>query len=245
MSSANILTIQAVPTAKYTPCLDELRLGWDTVEWFAEDGRAGIKITRSISPFLTATVTPSCDVSGATRVDSGFPDIERYEAIESQAPEIGITIIPSADRPLLWSRLLVERLEGTEVDDRPVIFTIDENVDHQVGPRVNQALLSNQFVWIVSELGAEEGTVELRGSDPDLTARGVSTTRALELIDDSVPDVFYRGNWYFTFEGGCITYEFNAKGRLAETIAADAEDAFGFYPASVVVEEARRQGMGF
>lgn len=245
VSSANILTIQAVPTAKYTPCLDELRIGWDTVEWFAEDGRAGFKITRSISPFLTATVTPSCDVSGATRVDSGLPDIQRYEAIESQAPEIGITIIPSADRPLLWSRLLVERLEGTEVDDRPVIFTIDENVDHQVGSRVNQALLSNQFVWIVSELGAEEGTVELRGSDPSLTARGVSTSRALELIDDSVPDVFYRGNWYFTFEGGCITYEFNAKGRLAETVAADAEDALGFYPASIVVEEARRLGMDF
>ena len=247
VSSANILTIQAVPSAKYTPCLDELRLGWDTVEWFAEDGRAGIKITRSISPFLTATVTPSCDVSDAIRVDSGIPDIERYEAIESQAPEIGITIIPSAERPLLSSGLLVERLEGTEVDDRPVVFTIDENVDGQVGPRVTQALLTSQFVWVISELDAEEGTVELRSNDPGLTGlgRGVSTTEALELIDDSVADVFYRGNWYFTFEGGCITYEFNAKGRLAETVANDAEDALGFYPASLVVEVARRQGMDF
>ena len=244
VSAANILTIQAVPTAKYTPCLDELRLGWDTVEWFAEDGRAGFKITRSISPFFTATVTPACDVSGATKVESGFPDIERYEDIESQATEIGITIIPSADRPLLSSRLLVDRLEGTEVDDRPVIFTIDENVDQQVGPRVNNALLTNDYVWVISELGAEEGTVELRSNDPALTGRGsgVSTTVALELIDESVPDVLYRGDWYFTFEGGCITYEFNAKGRLAETVAADAEDAFGFYPASIVVEEAKRQG---
>jgi hypothetical protein len=245
ISSANILTIQSVPTAKYTPCLDELRLGWDSVEWFAEDGQAGIKITRSISPFLTATVTPSCDVTDAVRVDSGFPDIERYEAIESQAPEIGITIIPSAERPLLSSRLLVERLEGTEVDDRPVVFTIDENVDRQVGPRVNQALLTNQFVWVISELDAEEGTVELRSNNPELTGRGVSTTEALELIHDSVADVFYRGDWYFTFEGGCITYEFNAKGRLAETVANDAEDALGFYPASLVVERARREGMDF
>jgi hypothetical protein len=247
VSSANILTIQSVPTAKYTPCLNELRLGWDTVEWFAEDGRAGIKITRSISPFLTATVTPSCDVSDATRVESGFPDIERYEAIESQATEIGITIVPSAERPLLSSRLLVERLEGTEVDDRPVIFAIDENVDHQVGPRVNQALLTNQFVWVISDLGAEAGTVELRSNDPGLAGlgRGVSTTEALELIDDSVPDVLYRGNWYFIFEGGCITYEFNATDRLAETVAADAEDALGFYPASLVVESVRRDGLDF
>jgi hypothetical protein len=245
ISSANILTIQSVPTAKYTPCLNELRLGWDSVEWFAEDGRAGIKITRSISPFLTATVTPSCDVSAATRVDSGFPDIERYEAIESQATEIGITVVPSAERPLLSSRLLVDRLEGTEVDNRPVIFAIDDNVDQQVGPRVNLALLSSQYVWIVSELDAEEDTVQLRSSDPSAVGSGLSPTEALDKIEDSVPDVFYRGNWYFTFEGGCITYEFNAKGRLAETIAADAEDALGFYPASVVVEGARREGLDF
>ena len=244
VSSANILTIQAVPTAKYTPCLDELRLGWDTVEWFAEDGRAGFKITRSISPFLTATVTPSCDISGAVRVDSGFPDIERHEAIESQPTEIGITVVPEGERPLLSSRLLLERLEGTEVDDRPVVFTLDENVDHQVAPRVNQALLTSHFVWVISELGAEEGTIELRSKDPALNdlGRGVSTNRAFELIEDAVPEVFYRGDWYFTFEGGCITYEFNAKGRLAETVASDAEDALGFYPASVVVEEAKRQG---
>lgn len=42
VSSSNVMTVQAVPTAKYTPCLQELRLGWDSVEWFAENGRAGI-----------------------------------------------------------------------------------------------------------------------------------------------------------------------------------------------------------
>ena len=140
--------------------------------------------------------------------------------------------------------LLIERLEGTEVDDRPVIFTIDENVDHQVGPRVNHAFLTNQYVWVISELGAEEETIELRSNDAVLIdlGRGVSTNRAFELIEDTVPDVFYRGDWYFTFEGGCITYEFNARGRLAETVASDAEDALGFYPASIVVEEAKRRG---
>ena len=237
VSAANILTIQAVPDAKYTPCLDELRLGWDTVEWFAEDGRAGFKITRSISPFLTATVTPSCDVTGATQVESEYEDIQRYEDIESHAVDIGITIIPSAERPLLAARLLVADLEGTEIDDRPVVFTIDENINQQVGHRVNFALLQDQYVWVMSELDAEEETVELRSNYPAATGRGVSIVRALELIDDSLPDVFYRGNWYFTFEGGCITYEFNASG--------DAEDALGFYPASVVVEVARRQGLDF
>ncbi len=243
VSAANVLTIQAVPTAEYTPCLDELPLGWDSVEWYAEDGRAGFKITRSISPFLTVEVTESCDVSGAIRVDSGSPDIERYEAIESQATEIGITIVPSAFRPLLSARLLVESLEGTEVNDRPVIFTIEEDLDRQVGERVDEALFSNDYVWVIGELGAEEATIEMRSNDPGAIARGVSSTVALELIGGSVPNVLYRGDWYFVFDGGCITYEFNATGRLAETVAADAEEAIGFYPASLVMEEMKRQGL--
>lgn len=243
VSSANILTIQAVPTAKYTPCLSESRVGWDTVEWFAEDGRAGIRITRSISPFLTATVTPACDFTGATRVESGYPDIERYEDIESQLPEIEVTIVPSSERALLRARLLVDDLEGSEIDGRPVIFNIDGDYEQQVGPRVNMAVLRHQFVWVVSELDAEEGTVELRGENIPATSRGLTPTEALDMIQESVPDVFYRGSWYFTFEGGCITYEFNAEGTLAETIAADAEEVFGFYPASLVIEGARRQGL--
>jgi hypothetical protein len=237
------LTIQAVPTAKYTPCLSESRVGWDTVEWYAEDGRAGIKISRSISPFLTATVTPSCDVTGATKVESGFPDIERFEDIESQLPEIAITVIPSSERALLWSRLLVDELAGSEIDSRPVVFSIDDNIEQQVGPRVNLAFLHNQYVWVVSELDAEEGTVELRGEDIPAIGRGLTPAEAFDVIEDFVPGVFYRGHWYFTFDGGCITYEFNAKGTLAETIAADAEEVFGFYPASVVVDGVGRENV--
>ena len=43
ISSSNILTVQAVPSAKYTPCLNELRVSWDSVDWFAEDGKAGLE----------------------------------------------------------------------------------------------------------------------------------------------------------------------------------------------------------
>ena len=94
------MTVQAVPTAKYTPCLNELRLGWDSVEWFAENGRAGIEIAEDFEPFLTATVTETCDTSEAVAVDSGYPDIKRFEDIESQQAEIEIVIVPSGEQPL-------------------------------------------------------------------------------------------------------------------------------------------------
>ncbi len=242
ISPRTILTIQAVPTAKYTPCLSETRVGWDTVEWFAKDGEAGFKISRSISPFLTATVTPACDIGDAIEVESGFPDIQRYENIESEPAEIGITVIPSSERTLIWSRLMLADLEGAEIDGRPVVFETDDAVEEQVGPRVNRAYLYDNYVWVISELDAEEGKVELRGQNLLQPGRGLTPAQALEVIEDNVPDVFYKGEWYFVFEGGCITYEFDARGTLAETIADDAEEAFGFYPASLVIEGAEREG---
>ncbi len=243
VSPANVMSVQAVPSARYTPCLNELRLGWDDVEWFGRDGEAGFKITRGFTPFLTATVTETCDISDATQVESGYPDIERYEAIDFEPVEIGITLIPADERPLLQAKMLVEDFEGLEIDDRPVVWTVDEEIEQQVGPRVNLALFRNQYVWIISELDAEEGTVEMRSNVPGVAGSGLRAGSALDLIEDNAPDVFYKGNWYFTFDGGCITYEFDAEGTLAETIENDANEAIGFYPAYELVQLARDAGL--
>ncbi len=242
VSSTNILNVQAVPTAKYTPCLKELRLGWDSVNAFAEDGEAGIRILRSLNTFLTATVTESCDVSDAVAVDSAYPDIQRFEDIEFQATEIEIAIVPSGDIPLLRSRLLVDELAGLEIDDRPVAYTIYDAMAQSVNSRVNLALSRGAFVWIIDEVDVEESTVQLRSNTRAATGRGLEYAEAITLIESAAPRVFYRGNWYFTFEGGCITYEFDATGPLAETVAADAEDALGFYPAFALRQFARDSG---
>jgi hypothetical protein len=241
-TGANILTVQAVPTARYTPCLNGLRLGWDTVEWFAEDGNAGFRILRGLSPFLTATVTRSCDVSAARPVPSTLPDVERFEDIELQQADVTITIVPTGELPLLRAQILADDFSGTEVEDRPVEFVIDEAIDQQVRPRVNLALLRTDYVWIIDELDAEEDTVELRSNFSGVAGTRIDPDDALELIEDNVPETFYRGSWFFTFDGGCITYEFDAEGTLAETIAADAELAIGFFPAYRLVELAEDAG---
>jgi hypothetical protein len=242
VTGANILTVQAVPTARYTPCLNGLRLGWDSVEWFAENGRAGFRILRNISPFLTATVTRSCDVSNARPVPSNLPDVERFEDVELQQADVTIIIVPTGERPLVRARILAEEFSDTQVEDRPVTFVIDEEIDQQVRPRVNLALLRADYVWIIDELDAEEDTVELRSNFGGVAGTRIDPDDALELIEDSVPETFYRGSWYFTFDGGCITYDFDSDGTLAETIAADAEIAIGFFPAYRLVELAEDAG---
>lgn len=241
VSTATVMTVQAVPSARYTPCLNEIRLGWDDINWSAEDGRAGFDLLRRDRIFLSAEVTRSCDPSGV-EVGSGYNDIRRFEDVEFQQTDIEITIIPSGERPQIRARLLVEELSAVEIDDRPVIFTIDDQMDQTVGNRVNLALLRDQFVWIIDELDAEEGTVELRSDLVGVAGSGLDPDDALDLIEDAIPDVFYRGNWYFTFEGGCITYTFDAKGTLAETVADDANDALGFFPAFELIQAARDAG---
>jgi hypothetical protein len=244
VSSANVLTVQAVPTAKYTPCVNELPLGWDTAEWFAESGRGGIRIIRGTpsSTFLTATVTDSCDVSEAVAVDSGFADIDRFEDIELRAVEIKISMVPSGEEPLTSAQELVDELDGVEIDNRPVIYTIDEAIDEPVSSRVEVALSEYDYVLIIDEVDAEDGTVQLVSNVSAAAGRDLDPEEALDLIEDVVPDVSFRGNWYFTFEGGCITYEFDATGALAETIAEEAEESLGFYPALELRELAKEQG---
>ena len=50
VSSRKILTVQAVPTARYTPCIDDIQLGWDNIEWRARKGEAQIRITNGHKP---------------------------------------------------------------------------------------------------------------------------------------------------------------------------------------------------
>jgi hypothetical protein len=244
VSPSNILAVQAVPTAEYTPCINQLRLGWDDAESFAEDGRAGIEITRSTPSrtFLTATVTESCDVADAVAVASGYPDIDRFEDVEVQAVGIGITVVPSGEEPLSRARQLVDELAEVSVDHRPVTYTIDKAIEQPVSSRVELALSQNDYVLIIDEVDVEDGTVELSSNASAATGHNLEPAEALSLIEKVVPGVFYRGNWYFTFEGGCITYVFDASGALAETVAEDAEHSLGFFPARELREFAAEQG---
>jgi hypothetical protein len=248
ISSSNVMTLQAVPTARYTPCLNELRLGWHSVAWFAENGRAGIEIMggveafETVQPFLTATVTPSCDTTGATQQMSGIADIQRFEAITDRPIPLGITLIPIGEIALIKALSLAADLIDTRLEDQEVKFTVDRLIAEPVGDRLSRALDRNQYVWILDELAAAEGKVELRSNDPLVAGSDLSPEDALDEIEDHLPDLRYRGSWYFTFEGGCITYEFDAEGSLAETVASDAADALGFYPAYKLRELAEGAG---
>ena len=199
-------------------------------------------LTRVLGPIEAPEAGPT-DYAGfaaqPTACGAEAPPAPREVTFEE--PEVGITVVASGGA-LAAARMLIEELDEEEIDDRPIRYTFDDAVDIPPNIRVDRALSNEQYVWVISELDAAEGKIELRSNDPNMAGRGLTPDDALDLIEDFAPEVHYRGHWYFVFEGGCITYEFDASGRLAETVAADADDALGFYPAFELREIGREAG---
>ncbi len=238
-SSATVLALQAVPRAEYSPCINSIQLGWDEVEFEVRSNLVMLEFGREFSSFLEVSLTPSCDIGDAVEVPSGVDGVARFEDIVQVTDEIRVTIIPESERPRIFAGSLIDNLERVRIDDRPVVFSLDEDIDFSVRSRVNKALFTDQFVWIIGDLDVDEGTLELRASPDGEEARGLEVDEALDRMDDMTSDVQYVGQWFFVFEGGCITYDFDAEGSVALSIAEDAEEALGFYPN----EDLRRAGL--
>jgi hypothetical protein len=237
-----VLVAQAVPTAAYAPCINSLKLGWDEVDLNVERGTVSLKIGREFSSFLEVSLTESCDVSAANQVESDIEGVSRYDSVVTVAPEIRVTLIPTGERPRLHALLLAEELSAVRIDDRPVLFQVDENLDYEVTTRVNDALFEDDYVWIINDLDVEEDTLEMRGGANVGGSRGLTVAAALDRMEELTPEISYRGQWFFVFPGGCITYDFDAKGTVAATVAQDATEAIGLYDNAALIEAGRRAG---
>lgn len=229
-SPANVLAAQAVPTARYTPCFRSLEVGWDDVDFEAESGRAGISVEHGTETFLTAVVTASCDIADARRVMSGHPDIEKFIDVEQIKSDISVAVLPATTRQMAHSFALAERWNNVELGGRRVLFRIDPDLSSSIATRFERALQDHQYVWIIDELDMAENTLEMRSEGMEAMAQ-LTAEEALDFIEDDVATETYQGRWYFTFDGGCITYTFDAEGPMARTIAGDATANLGFYPA--------------
>lgn len=240
-TAAMILTAQAVPTARFGPCVEGLKLGWDGVAFSAEDGRAGFAITRGESSFVTVELTPSCDIGGAREVPSDQEGVARYEQVQAVGNELHITVVPSSDRSLIYARMLANAYPTEEVSGRLVRFTVDDDLTQPILARANRATLRGHLVFIVTDLDVEGGTVERR-TDVDGSTVRLDLPDALDEIEGEIPEVSYRGRWLFVFEGGCITYNFDAEGQVAEGLAEDITLAVGLYDLAELRAGARRLG---
>ena len=152
-------------------------------------------------------MTETCDVSEAVAVDSGYPDIKRFEDIESQQAEIELVIVPTGEQPLGTAQQLVEELDGVQIDDRPVTYVVDSAIDDPVSSRSELALSRGAYVWIIDELDVEEGTVQLRSNLATAAGRGLEPDDVLDLIEDAALASSTAGAGSSPSREACITYE--------------------------------------
>lgn len=241
-SSATVLAVQALPQAAYSPCLNSLELDWDQVEFSAQSGTVRLEFERGIETFLEVELTATCDVGDATEVRSGHDDIKRYEDVIAVDEEIRLTIVPDGELPRSHALSLAAQLNGSVIEHRPLIVTVDVATDHPVRRRVAEALPTSDFVWVIGDLDIAEGTLEMRSASDGEWRRGIELDDALDEIEDRVEEIQYRGNWYLVFEGGCITYSFDTDGKMAVSIAREADAAIGVYRNSDVIDAARNAG---
>jgi len=241
-SPATVLAVQALPEAAYSPCLNSLELDWDEVEFSAKSGMVRLEFVRGIDKFLEVELTGACDIGDATEVRSGQEDVTRYEDVLVVDEEIRVTIVPDGEQPRTHALSLAASLNGMSMEDRPLIVTVDVETNRPVSERVDEALPTSDFIWVISALDIAEGTLEMRTATDGEWMRGIELDDALDEMEDTVEDIRYHGKWFLVFEGGCITYDFDVEGKRAVSIAKEADAAIGLYTNAELIDAARNAG---
>lgn len=235
IDSATIISAQSVAGAAYVPCVDELRPGWSYEHLQARRGqtRFWLSSDRVGQRFLEVTFEASCDLSGAVEVPSDEVGITRWAEDVEEDLFVEVVVIPEGDDQELrgYADEVAREIGAGRVEKRLVRARVDAS-DRPTLDRIESALDDGAAAVLVGPRELEEGTVEVhlrRGRSPEITVwKDVDPDEAVEEIAEPLGDPTYRAVWYYPFEGGCVTYRFDAEGIGAEHIAYDVMEALGF-----------------
>jgi hypothetical protein len=238
IDSAIILQAQAVPSARFGPCIDHLEAGWTAHDLEAESGRAWFWLDsdRVGDRFLTVKLVESCDTGGSEQEDSGMEDISLFTRTQATASTRPFAIITVADRHLVWAEELADllRAEGISVH----VDTSDEPVSERIGA----ALGAGKIALIVDDVDVENGTAAVRIPELPHEERSRQDFEQIRRLVDVDENQTFSGNWFLTFAGGCIIYEFDAVGPGATTVGEEVRSALGVVPLEELRDTARRAG---
>lgn len=242
-STSIILTAQAVPGTEYIPCIDALRPGWQFQHVQARSGQAYFTLDsdRMGMEFLRVTLLPSCDIGTAMEVASDEPDVTLSVEVLEEESDFAVVVIPVANRHHVYSTVVVSRFMSESVRGRDITAILDES-DAPISEKIASAHATGAPVIIIDDAEVDTETVSLRrvGGDED---SGLSFDEALAEIEGDVGDAAYKARWFYTFQGGCIRYDIDAKGEGAQSVKSDVARAIGLYPMEELYELARQAGI--
>jgi hypothetical protein len=242
LGTSIILTAQAVPGTEYIPCVDALRPGWQFEHVEARSGQAYFTLhsDRMGLDFLRVTLLPSCDIGAATEVRSDERGVALSVEVLEETTDFAVVVIPVADRHHDYAAWVSSRFMSEEVNGRDIVANLDESA-RPISEKVSSAHAAGVPVIIIDDAEVDTETVSLRRVG-DEEESGLDFEEALAEIGDDVDDPAYEARWFYTFEGGCVRYDIDAKGEGAQTVKSDVARAIGLYPMEEIYELARQAG---
>jgi hypothetical protein len=241
LNGTMMLSAQAVPGSAYIPCLNDLKPGWSYEHLEAEDGRSRFWLTsdRLGTRFLEVSLERSCSLGNTRQIPSDEPAAALFTEVERAEFYLPITIVPEGEAVAnrTYALDLADILGETIVEGRQVRVRLDAGAD-PTQERIDRALAEERPVFVVGTREVEERTVELHYPRPGSSAgprveRGITLDDALHEIDEQLATPRYRATWLYLFDGGCVRYEFDAKGDGVAAIPGDAQEALGLLDLAV------------
>lgn len=237
-----ILEAQAVPEARLGPCVNELEAGWEIHHLEPESGRATFTVDsdRLGDAFLVITLQEACDPGTAVARRHDDSRIERFVDATAEIDPVDVTIVPVSPSAVDYAASIGVDLSDFTLRGRPLRLTLDDR-DGDPDTRAAEALVAGHIVVIVADRDRLERTMELRLPTGQIEP-GLDLAEAIDEAEDVVLQGSYAATWFHRFDGGCITYEFNAVGTGVETVADQVEAAFGFADLERLRRSARQAG---
>ncbi len=226
---SEILTqAQAVPTATIGPCIIELEPGWEYEHQQAESGAARFWLSsdRMGDDFVEVTLTETCDPGAAIRRPAPHPDVEARVSGSPYVDPVPVTLVPVNGRVVEYAASIGVDLAGSILRGRPLELRLASAGN--ASAEITAAKAADRMVIVVDDADAAAGTLELLLPSGDVESE-ITVQDALDEIEDEVAEAHYDATWYFLFDGGCISWQFDAKGAEVATIEQDMVRAVGFY----------------
>jgi hypothetical protein len=244
-SNSLVLSVQALPDTEYVPCVNGLFTGWDYVDLEAETGRSvfWLDSDRMGMRFLQVDLAASCDARSAEQVTTDEKGVPLLKDVTEEVA-VTVTVIPegrSAETFSYSSQVVLRFNAIDEIEGRELVVRADAS-NTPTASRVERALAGGDVVVELSVRDAEEDTMTMIIPQTSQERSGLSFDDAAEFLEDNVDPPSYRGNWYYLFDNGCVTYTFDAQGPGVETIESDVETALGLFDAEVLRQSARDAG---
>lgn len=247
VGTATIMLAQAVPSSAWAPCITDLSPGWELHNTEPASGRAGFSLDsdRVGVDFLDVQLLPACEpADDAVRRPPPNDEIERLVQERETTDPLPITLVPVASRHVDAAFAIGEELVETRVDGHRISVWTAQVTGDPAGA-ITSSLEDGRFVLVVDDQTPTRGLLELR--DPTAPTAVVidDLDELLEDVAEVVGEPRYVATWWHLVPGGCIVFEFDARGPGAEAIASRIESAVGFYPLHELRAYAAENGIVF